>query len=116
MMLSSTGKMMKTMTKRYTGLCKLHLNTDLYSTERNVKSKRTQLHSLVLYDANGAHSDPKKVDAIHEMPPPENQSQLQQFLGMVTYLSSFIPSLSTHTAPLWELLKKDSEFMWNTTY
>ena len=69
-----------------------------------------------VYDANGAHPDPKKVDAIHEMPPPENQTQLQQFLGMVTYLSPFIPSLSTHTAPLWELLKKDSEFMWNTTY
>ena len=66
-------------------------------------------------DANGAHPDPKKVDVIHEMPPPKNETQLQ-FLGMVTYLSPFIPSLSTHTAPLWELLKKDSEFMWNTTY
>ena len=69
-----------------------------------------------VYDANGAHPDPKKVDAIHEMPPPENQTQLFLFLGMVTYLSPFIPSLSTHTAPLQELLKKDSEFMWNTTY
>ena len=69
-----------------------------------------------VYDANGAHPDPKKVDAIHKMPPPENQTQLQQFLGMVTYLSPFIPSLSTHTAPLWELLRKDSEFMWNTRY
>ena len=29
-----------------------------------------------VYDANGAHPDPKKVDTIHEMPPPENQSQL----------------------------------------
>ena len=35
---------------------------------------------------------------------------------MVTYLSPFIPSLSTHTAPLRELLKKDSEFIWNTSY
>ena len=35
---------------------------------------------------------------------------------MVTYLSPFIPSLSTQTAPLWELLKKDSEFKWNTFY
>ena len=43
-------------------------------------------------------------------------SQLQQFLGMVTYLSPFIPSVSTHTAPLQELLKKDSEFIWNTSY
>ena len=101
-MSSSMGKMMKAMTRSYTGLCKSHLNMDLSSTERNVKSRRT------VYDVNGAHPDPKKVDAIHEMPPPENQSQLQQFLGMVMYLSPFIPSLSTHTSSLGELLKKDS--------
>ena len=69
-----------------------------------------------VYDANGAHPDPKKVDAIHKMPPPDIKLQLQHFLGMVTYLSPFIPSLSTHTTPLWELLKKDSEFMQNPTY
>ena len=69
-----------------------------------------------VYDADGAHPDPKKVDAVHQMPRPETPSRLQQFLGMVTYLSPFIPSLSTHTAPLRELLKKDSEFIWNTSY
>ena len=69
-----------------------------------------------VYDADGAHPDPKKVDAVHQMPSPETPSRLQQFLGMVTYLSPFIPSLSTHTAPLRELLKKDSEFIWNTSY
>ena len=68
----------------------------------------------MVYDANGAHPDSKKVDAIHKMPPPDSKLQLQHFLGMVTYLSPFIPSLSTHTAPLRELLKK--EFMWNPTY
>ena len=68
------------------------------------------------YNADGAHPDPKKVDAVHQIPPPETPSQLQQFLGMVTYLLPFIPSLSTHTAPPWELLKKDAEFIWNTSY
>ena len=53
-----------------------------------------------VYDVNGAHPDPKKVDAIHKIPPPDNKQQLQHFLGMVMYLSPFIPSLSTHTAPL----------------
>ena len=29
-----------------------------------------------VYDANGAHPDPKKVDTIHKMPPPDNKQQL----------------------------------------
>ena len=35
---------------------------------------------------------------------------------MVTYLSPFIPGLSTLTAPLHELLKKDAEFSWDASY
>ena len=35
---------------------------------------------------------------------------------MVTYLSPFIPGLSTLTASLPELLKKDTEFSWDTSY
>ena len=35
---------------------------------------------------------------------------------MVTYLSPFIPGLSTLTAPLHELLKKDAEFTWDASY
>ena len=69
-----------------------------------------------VYDKDGAHPDPKKVEAIHKMPPPEGPQELQKFLGMTTYLSPFIPSLSTLTAPLRELLQKDSEFTWNNSY
>ena len=43
-------------------------------------------------------------------------SQLQKFLGMVTYLSPFVPSLSSFTVPLHGLLKKDVKFTWNETY
>ena len=35
---------------------------------------------------------------------------------MVIYLSPFILGLSTLTAPLCELLKKDTDFTWNHTY
>ena len=69
-----------------------------------------------LYNANGVHPDPGKVDAVHALPAPTNVTELQEFLGQVTYLSPFIPGLSTLTAPLWELLKKDTDFIWNCTY
>ena len=69
-----------------------------------------------LYDANGVHSDPEKVDAVHALPAPTNVTELQEFLSMVTYLSPFICGLSTLTACLWELLKKDTSFTWNASY
>ena len=69
-----------------------------------------------LYDANGVHPDPGKVNAVQALPAPTNITELQEFLGFVTYLSPFIPGLSTLTAPLRELLKKDADFCWNHTY
>ena len=35
---------------------------------------------------------------------------------MVTYLIPFIPGLSTLTAPLHELLRKDTDFSWDVSY
>ena len=61
-----------------------------------------------LYNANGVHLDLEKVDTVHALPAPTNVTELQKFLGMVSYLSSFVCGLSTLTAPLWELLKKDA--------
>ena len=39
-----------------------------------------------VYDANGAHTDPEKVSAVHKMPASETATQLQKFLGLVTCL------------------------------
>ena len=69
-----------------------------------------------LYNANGVHPDLEKVDAVHALPAPMNVTKLQEFLSMVTYLSPLIHGLSTLTAPLQELLKKDANFTWNASY
>ena len=42
---------------------------------------------------------------------PENKTELQRFLGMVTYMGKFIPKLFQETTPLGELLKKNVEFV-----
>ena len=53
-----------------------------------------------LYDANGVHPDPEKVNAVHALPAPTNVTEFQEFIGMVTYLSPLIHGLSTLTTPL----------------
>ena len=68
-----------------------------------------------LYDESEVHPEPEKVNAVHTLPTPINIIELQEFLGMVTYLSPFIPGLSTLTAPLCELLKKDADFSWDAS-
>ena len=57
--------------------------------------------------------DPRKVQAITEMPEPENTTDLLRFMGMVKYLSKFVPDLSEKAAALNELLHKDDEWVWD---
>ena len=52
------------------------------------------------YNASGVHPDLGKIDAVHALPASTNITKLLEFLGLVTYLSPFIPGLSTLTAPL----------------
>ena len=59
-----------------------------------------------LLTSEGVKADPRKVSAILDMPTPENKSDLQRFLGMVTYLGKYVPNLSEVAAPLRVLLEK----------
>ena len=69
-----------------------------------------------LYDKSGVQPDPEKVDAVHALTTPTSVTELQEFLGMVMYLSPLIPGVSTLTAPLCELLKKDAEFKFDASF
>ena len=67
-----------------------------------------------LLTSEGVKADPQKVSAIFDMPAPENKSDLQRFLGMVTYLGKFVPNLSEVSAPLRELLEKNVAWSFDT--
>ena len=60
-----------------------------------------------LLTAEGLKPDPEKIRAIVEMNTPENVKDLQRFLGMVRYLSKFVPRLSELVLPLQHLLYAD---------
>ena len=69
-----------------------------------------------LYDRNGIRPDPAKVEAIKAMPAPMCLRELQEFIGMVTYLSKFIRGLSDLQEPLCALTKKDVQFEWTPSH
>ena len=66
-----------------------------------------------LLSEEGIKPDPAKVKAMRDMPEPSDKKALMRFLGVVTYVSKFIPNLSTVAAPLRDLIKKDSEWVWD---
>lgn len=46
------------------------------------------------------------------MPKPKDKKDVERLLGLVTYVSSFIPNISDKTIALRELLKKGTEWQW----
>ena len=85
------------------------------SSKCTINQKRVAFFGMV-YDEHGVHPDPSKVRAVKSMPVPSNKTQLQEFLGMVTYLSPFIPNLSSRTSDLRDLLRQDREFVWTENH
>ena len=55
-----------------------------------------------------------KVRAITEMPTPQSKEDLGRFLGLITYVSKFIPNVSEMTAPLRLLMTSEIEWHWGS--
>ena len=61
---------------------------------------------------DGLQTDPEKVNAIKDYPAPTNVEELRRLLGMVNYLSRYLPHLTEDLQPLQNLLKKDVQWTW----
>ena len=70
----------------------------------------------MLFDAEGVHPDPEKVEAIRVIQELQNTQELQTFLGIATYMAPFIPNLSAMSEPLRNLLNKDINFQWSPSH
>jgi hypothetical protein len=58
--------------------------------------------------------DPLKVEVILNLPPPSRLRQLQSLQGKANFLRRFIPNYAEITLGFMQLLKKGSEFVWDT--
>ena len=63
---------------------------------------------------DGIKVDPKKIEAIIQMDPPQNVANLQSFNGMINYLKKFSPVLSKLSEPLRRLCKSGVKWAWES--
>ena len=62
----------------------------------------------------GIQMDPLKLEVILNLPPPSTLHQLQNLQGKANFLCHFIPNYAEITRGFTWLLKKGSEFVWDT--
>ena len=69
-----------------------------------------------LVHTNGLSPDPRKVQVISNMPVPSNKMELQSYIGMCNFLSSYVPHLTDKLYVLRQLMAKDSDFVWTASH
>ncbi|XP_053686342.1 uncharacterized protein K02A2.6-like [Sabethes cyaneus] len=88
--------------------------------ERNVKLNRSKLklcqtsvdfYGHVLTD-QGLKPDESKISTIRNFPTPSDRKEVHRFVGMINYLSRFIPNLSMNITNLRRLISTSVPWQW----
>lgn len=64
----------------------------------------------------GMSTHREKVKAILDLAEPRNVKELQVFLGMMVYFSNYVPFYAWMAYPLFQLLKKENHWTWNSEH
>jgi hypothetical protein len=80
----------------------------LYCSLKKSKLFATEIDFLGHHiSARGIEADGSKVERVLNWPSPTSAKQVRQFLGLVRYISIFLPALAEHTSILTPLTKKE---------
>ncbi|XP_070034747.1 uncharacterized mitochondrial protein AtMg00860-like [Nicotiana tomentosiformis] len=60
----------------------------------------------------GIRVDPRKIEVVHNWPPPTTTTEIGSFLGLEGYYHRFMEGFSSISALLSRLTKKDAQFRW----
>lgn len=63
-------------------------------------------------DENGLHASADKLELIRKWPTPSSYHDVQRFLGLVEYISRFLPNVSAYTTPLSGMCSNGLPFVW----
>ena len=88
-------------------------NLAFNSVKSQIQCPKVTFYSTI-FSKEGMKPNPEKIWGITEMLHWDVQ-HLQSFLGMLAFMQPYIPPMTHHTAPFWELLKKIKDFTGMTT-
>ena len=74
--------------------------------------RREVIYHGTRFSAKGIRADKAKIRAIEKMPEPQDRKGIQRLLGMINFLSPFIPHKATLTEPLRQLVKEGVPWNW----
>ena len=66
-----------------------------------------------ILSSRGVRADPKKTEAICDMPPPKDVAGVRRFLGMANYLGKFLKDMASVCEPLRQLTRQDVQWEWS---
>lgn len=79
---------------------------------KSFKPRQVKFMGHVLTD-HCLERDPEKIEAVIDMPTPQNVEDAQRLNDFVTYLSKFMPKLADVMEPIRRLTRKGTEWQWS---
>jgi hypothetical protein len=74
--------------------------------------EKTRIEYLgIIISHNKVEMDPVKIAGVSEWPTSTNKKEVQSFVGFINFYRRFIPNLSQHARPLFDLTMKDVRFI-----
>ena len=101
---------------KYTHMVLQHLlDLDLYLRPAKCSFNQISIEYLGLIISEGElRMDPVKLKAVSNWPMPTKVKNIQEFLGFCNFYCRFIRNYSALAHPLFDLMKKDTPFLWGT--
>ena len=57
-----------------------------------------------------------RIDAIQKLQPPTNKKKIQEFLGMLNFLSKYVYKIQSYLRPFYNILRQQNFFEWTTEH
>ena len=57
-----------------------------------------------------------RIHAIQKLQPPTNKKKIQEFLGMLNFISKYVYKMQLYLRPFYNILRQQNNFEWTTEH